>query len=60
MTPVGGDARGTSPARWTSVWCRPGVGGGETAVPDFKISPETPTQLETVTFNAADPELDAS
>ena len=32
--------------------------GGETSVPDFKFSPEAPTQLETVTFDASDPQLD--
>ena len=35
-----------------------GVVGGETSVPDFKFSPEAPKQLETVTFDASDPQLD--
>jgi PKD repeat protein len=59
ITPVGGDARGDLARQVDIRLVPPGtVGGGLTAVPDFEISPEAPKQLETVTFNAADPNLD--
>ncbi len=59
VTPVGGDARGDLARQVDIRLVPPGVvGGGLTAVPDFEISPETPSQLETVLFNAADPDLD--
>ena len=60
ITPLGGDARGDLARQVDIRLVPPGtVGGGLTAVPDFTISPEAPKQLETVTFNAADPALDA-
>jgi len=59
VTPVGGDARGDLAREVDIRLVPPGVvGGGLSDVPDFTISPETPSQLETVLFNAADPELD--
>jgi PKD repeat protein len=60
VTPVGGDARGDLARQVDIRLVPPGtVGGGLSDVPDFAISPEAPKQLETVTFNAADPNLDA-
>lgn len=58
VTPVSGNFNGTQ-ARFAEIRLVPtGVVGGETNVPDFTFSPNTPKQLETVTFNAADPVLD--
>ena len=60
VTPVGSDARGDFARQVDIRLVPPGtVGGGLAAVPDFSISPEAPKQLETVTFNASDPALDA-
>ncbi len=59
VTPVGGDARGDLARQVDIRLVPPGVvGGGLTTVPDFEFSPETPSQLETVLFNAADSDLD--
>ena len=58
VTPVNGNANGTY-ARFAEIRLVPtGVVGGETAVPNFTVSPVAPQQLETVTFNASDPTLD--
>ena len=60
VTPVGGDARGDFARQVDIRLVPPGtVGGGLAAVPDFSISPDAPKQLETVTFNASDPNLDS-
>jgi PKD repeat protein len=58
VTPVNGNYNGTF-ARFAEIRLVPtGVVGGETSVPDFKFAPEAPKQLETVTFDASDPQLD--
>ena len=58
VTPVNGNYNGTF-ARFAEIRLVPtGVVGGETGVPDFRFSPEAPTQLQTVTFDASDPQLD--
>jgi PKD repeat protein len=60
VTPVGGDARGDLARQVDIRLVPPGtVGGGVTDVPDFAISPDAPKQLETVTFDASDSNLDA-
>jgi PKD repeat protein len=59
VTPASGDARADLARQVDIRLVPPGVvGGGLTDVPDFTISPATPSQLETVLFNAADPQLD--
>jgi PKD repeat protein len=61
VTPLGGDARGDLARQVDIRLVPPGyVGGGLTDVPDFAISPEAPKQLETVTFDASDSNLDAN
>jgi PKD repeat protein len=58
VTPVNGNYNGTF-ARFAEIRLVPtGVVGGETNVPDFKIAPTAPKQLETVTFDASDAQLD--
>ena len=58
VTPVAGNSNGTQ-SRFAEIRLVPtGVVGGETPVPNFTITPATPKQLETVTFNASDPTLD--
>jgi PKD repeat protein len=60
VTPLGGDARGDLARQVDIRLVPPGtVGGGVTDVPDFTISPDGPKQLETVTFDASDSNLDA-
>lgn len=59
-TPQTGDARGNV-ARSVDIRLVPsGTVGGETTVPDFVFTPAAPEQLETVTFDASDPTLDAT
>lgn len=60
VTPLSGDARGDL-ARTVQIRLVPTgtVGGGLTDVPDFAISPSSPNVLESVTFDASDPALDA-
>jgi PKD repeat protein len=59
VTPLTGDSRGDV-ARVVDIRLVPAgvVGGGLTNVPDFTFSPETPSQLESVLFDASDPDLD--
>lgn len=58
VTPVAGNYNGTY-ARYAEIRLVPtGVVGGETAVPNFTVSPSSPKQLETVTFDASDATLD--
>ena len=60
VTPSSGDAAGTV-ARSVSIRLVPtGVVGGETPVPNFAVNPSAPSQLETVTFDASDGELDSA
>lgn len=60
ITPLSGDARGNV-ARTVDIRLVPvGTVGGETAVPAFVVSPSTPVQLQTVTFDASDATLDAT
>lgn len=60
VTPLTGDARGDLP-RVVDIRLVPvgTVGGGLADVPDFTVSPDSPSQLETVLFDASDPNLDA-
>jgi PKD repeat protein len=59
VTPLGGDARGDLARQVDIRLVPPGyVGGGLTQVPDFQISPTAPKQLETVTFDASNSDLD--
>jgi PKD repeat protein len=61
VTPTSGDARGDRPRVVDIRLVPPGtVGGGLANVPDFSVTPEAPTQLETVVFDASDPKLDAT
>ena len=58
VRPVGGNANSTQ-SMFAEIRLVPtGEVGGETPVPDFTISPATPKQLETVTFDASSPILD--
>ncbi|HEX7085162.1 MAG TPA: PKD domain-containing protein [Vicinamibacterales bacterium] len=57
-TPVGTNYNGQI-RRFAEIRVVPqGTIGGETMVPDFEFEPSSPVQLETVTFDASDPELD--
>lgn len=57
-TPVGGNYNGQRP-RFAEIRLVPeGTIGGEAWVPDFTFQPSSPVQLETITFDASDPELD--
>jgi PKD repeat protein len=58
-TPLTGDARGNTPRTVDIRLVPEGTVGGETPVPDFQFSPEDPLQLQTVTFDASDPDLDS-
>lgn len=60
VTPLTGDARGNEPRTIDIRLVPVGTVGGETAVPLFTVSPAAPAQLQTVTFDASDPTLDAS
>ncbi len=58
-TPVGSNVNGQR-ARFAEIRLVPdGTIGGEADVPDFSFQPTSPVQLETVTFDASDPELDS-
>jgi PKD repeat protein len=59
ITPSSGDAHADS-ARTVQIRLVPVgvVSGGLAQVPDFVFTPQTPKQLETVTFDASDPTLD--
>ncbi len=58
VTPSSGDAQGTT-ARSVAIRLVPtGTIGGEIGVPDFVFSPTAPNQLDTVTFDASDAQLD--
>jgi PKD repeat protein len=61
VTPQSGDARGDIP-RTIQIRLVPKgtVSGGLTQVPDFTVSPSAPKQLESVVFDASDPQLDAT
>jgi PKD repeat protein len=61
VTPQSGDARGDI-ARTIQIRLVPKgtVSGGLTQVPDFIVSPSAPKQLESVVFDASDPNLDAT
>lgn len=60
VTPLTGDARGDQ-ARSIDIRLVPtGTVGGETDVPQINLSPSSPMQLQTVTFDASDPNLDAN
>ena len=60
VTPLSGDAHADF-ARTVQIRLVPTgtVSGGLTQVPDFQISPTSPNVLESVTFDASDPTLDA-
>lgn len=60
VTPLTGDARGNEPRTIDIRLVPVGTVGGETAVPAFTVSPAAPSQLQTVTFDASDPNLDAA
>lgn len=58
VTPLSGDAGGDI-ARTVDIRLVPtGTVGGETQVPEFVVSPASPQQLQTVTFDASSPTLD--
>ena len=58
VTPLTGDARGDL-MRTVDIRLVPtGTVGGETQVPEFVVSPASPQQLQTVTFDASSPTLD--
>ena len=57
-TPVGSNYNGQRPRFAVIRLVPPGTIGGEALVPDFSVDPEDPVQLETVTFDASDPDLD--
>jgi len=61
VTPQSGDARGDV-ARTIQIRLVPAgtVSGGLAQVPDFTMSPSAPKQLESVLFDASDPQLDAT
>ena len=61
VTPQSGDARGDNP-RTIQIRLVPKgtVSGGLAQVPDFIVSPSAPKQLESVVFDASDPNLDAT
>ncbi len=61
VTPQSGDARGDN-ARTIQIRLVPAgtVSGGLAQVPDFTVSPSAPKQLESVVFDASDPQLDAT
>lgn len=58
MTPLTGDAAGDTPRTVDIRLVPTGTVGGETQVPNFVVSPAAPQQLQTVTFDASDPNLD--
>ena len=60
VTPLSGDAHADF-ARTVQIRLVPTgtVSGGLTQVPDFQISPTGPNVLESATFDASDPTLDA-
>jgi PKD repeat protein len=59
VTPLSGDAAGDI-ARTVDIRLVPtGTVGGETRVPDFVVSPDSPQQLQTVTFDASSATLDS-
>ena len=58
VTPLSGDASGDT-ARTVDIRLVPtGTVGGETKVPEFAVSPDSPQQLQTVTFDASNTTLD--
>jgi len=61
VTPQSGDSRGDL-ARTIQIRLVPAgtVSGGLAQVPDFTMSPSAPKQLESVVFDASDPQLDAT
>ncbi len=60
VTPLSYDASGNT-RRSVSIRLVPvGQVGGETDVPDFGFDPPSPQQLQTVTFDASDPEFNAT
>jgi len=59
VTPVGTDANGQTPRSVQIRLVPPGViAPPGPPVPDFKIEPDDPTQMQSVEFNASDPNLD--
>lgn len=58
VTPLSGDSSGDT-ARTVDIRLVPtGTVGGETQVPEFAMSPASPQQLQTVTFDASNATLD--
>jgi PKD repeat protein len=59
VTPTSGDARGDVARSIQIRLVPPGVvSGGLAQVPDFTVSPASPKELESVIFDASDPDLD--